>query len=520
MRASIRLSCLSIGLLTLAACAPLAPHRDPLTPRAWTQGMTAAPLPGAESGTPAAQPASLTIRGQSGGANSTQPAQRAVYPAQRGTTTYAPVVQTNFDAPPLPATNGATATIGQPVANPATTGTSLPEFISPNAVEPYVGPNFGGDGGAQVVNPDGIVVVDDPYHTVDVDVGVAETETGRFMFGVGVNSDAGLTGNIVIDERNFDLFAAPRSWSDVAEGRAFRGGGQGFRIEALPGTSVQRYMVNFSEPYLMGTRVSMNVSGSFFDRRFFDWDEQRFGGRLGFGYRLSPDLSVSASGRAENVNIHDPRVVGVPQLDRVIGKSDLFGGKVSLTHDTRDVPFAPTEGHMLEMSFEQVFGTFDYSRATLDARRYFLISERADGSGRHTLGFSLKTGFSGADTPIFENFFAGGFSTLRGFDFRGASPVVSGVVVGGRFQLLGSVEYMLSLTADDMLRGVVFCDYGTVEEDIEIDANNFRVAPGFGLRIFVPAMGPAPIALDFAFPVIHADSDSTQVFSFFVGFGR
>ena len=98
--------------------------------------------------------------------------------------------------------------------------------------------------------------------------------------------------------------------------------------------------------------------------------------------------------------------------------------------------------------------------------------------------------------------------------------MVSGVVVGGRFQLLGSVEYMLSLTADDMLRGVVFCDYGTVEEDIEIDANNFRVAPGFGLRIFVPAMGPAPIALDFAFPVIHADSDSTQVFSFFVGFGR
>ena len=28
---------------------------------------------------------------------------------------------------------------------------------------------------------------------------------------------------------------------------------------------------------------------------------------------------------------------------------------------------------------------------------------------------------------------------------------------------------MFPITADDMLRGVVFCDFGTVEENIEID---------------------------------------------------
>ena len=47
-----------------------------------------------------------------------------------------------------------------------------------------------------------------------------------------------------------------------------------------------------------------------------------------------------------------------------------------------------------------------------------------------------------------------------------------------------------------------------------------RVSPGLGLRISVPAMGPAPIALDFAFPVLKADGDNTQVFSFNVGFLR
>ena len=85
---------------------------------------------------------------------------------------------------------------------------------------------------------------------------------------------------------------------------------------------------------------------------------------------------------------------------------------------------------------------------------------------------------------------------------------------------LGTVEYRFPLTADDMLNGVVFVDYGTVEEKVELNPENYRVAPGFGLRIAIPAMGPAPIALDFAFPIASAALDRERVFSFFVGFGR
>jgi len=69
-----------------------------------------------------------------------------------------------------------------------------------------------------------------------------------------------------------------------------------------------------------------------------------------------------------------------------------------------------------------------------------------------------------------------------------------------------------------MLHGVAFVDFGTVEENVTV--NDFRVAPGFGARITVPAMGPAPIALDFAFPVSSADFDDEEVFSFSLGFSR
>jgi outer membrane protein insertion porin family len=95
---------------------------------------------------------------------------------------------------------------------------------------------------------------------------------------------------------------------------------------------------------------------------------------------------------------------------------------------------------------------------------------------------------------------------------------VFNVELGGEFQWLNSIQYLFPITADDMLHGVVFCDFGTVEEDVTV--KDFRVAPGAGLRITVPAMGPAPIALDFAWAVERSDFDDPEVFSFSLGFSR
>ncbi|MCR9119197.1 MAG: BamA/TamA family outer membrane protein, partial [bacterium] len=205
--------------------------------------------------------------------------------------------------------------------------------IVPNPqVNPYAnaGPPVNGQyppppGGVQPVDPLGM-----PENFADINAFVQEARTGRFMFGVGFNSEAGVTGQIVIDERNFDITKPPLSYNDFIYGNPFRGGGQGFRLEAVPGTQVQRYLMSFSEPHLRGSQVSLNTSAFFFDRNYFDWDEQRYGGRIATGYRLSHDLSLSLAGRIESINIHDPRVAGVAELDEVLGKNDLYSGQVSL----------------------------------------------------------------------------------------------------------------------------------------------------------------------------------------------
>ena len=110
---------------------------------------------------------------------------------------------------------------------------------------------------------------------VDIYVDGTETQTGRLMIGFGVNSDAGVVGNVVVDERNFDWTRIPTSWEDVRHGAALRGAGQRFRIDASPGSSVNRYLVSFQEPYLFDRPISLGLSGSYFDRNYADWDEQR-----------------------------------------------------------------------------------------------------------------------------------------------------------------------------------------------------------------------------------------------------
>ncbi len=371
------------------------------------------------------------------------------------------------------------------------------------------------DGG---LSPDPLVFSDEePTVPIDVIAKVKETQTGRLMLGVGVNSSSGLVGQVVVEEQNFDFRRFPTSWEEIRNGTAFRGGGQQFRIQAMPGTQYSQYSATFREPYFLDTLVSFSLSGSFFNRYFQNWSEQRAGGRIGFGYQFTPDLSGNFALRGENVVIYQPTVPSPPQLQAALGNNDLFTARFDLIHDTRDSPFLPSQGHYIDLGYEQAFGQFNYPRGTIDVRQYFLLRQRPDRSGKHTLSLLNSTGFSALNTPIFENFFAGGYQTLRGFYFRGASPLVNGVQVGGAFQFINTIEYMFPITADDMLRGVAFTDFGTVEQTITMNANQFRVSPGLGLRIQIPAMGPAPIALDFAVPVAYAPGDRQQIFSFFVG---
>lgn len=435
------------------------------------------------------------------------------------------VVPAQYAQQPYPQNVGQPPLFNAPAMPPPTTQYGIPPNTQPEPIAPgngqYMNPVDPGKPTVEV-NPGDLGYAVNPDGYVDLTGVVTEGQTGRLMFGVGINSNAGVIGNIVLDEQNFDIRRWPRSWEEVRNGTAWRGAGQRFRLEAAPGSQVSRYTASFTEPYLWDTPISFSTSGFYFERQYRDWFEKRVGGKFGLGYQLPsrPDMAISSKFRIEQIDITNPTVPTPQELTNALGVNNLYGFGLGLTQDTRDSPFLPTEGFYAQYEAEYVTGSFDYPRGTIEMRKYFTLRQRADGSGRHVLAVGGDFGITGPDTPVYDNFFAGGYSTLRGFRFRGASPRDMNVIVGGELQLLGTVEYMMPITADDSLRGVVFCDFGTVEANTSLDKHNLRVAPGFGMRISVPALGPAPIALDFAFPVCDAAGDETQVFTFFIGVGR
>lgn len=352
----------------------------------------------------------------------------------------------------------------------------------------------------------------------DILVKVQETRTGSLMLGAGVNSNNGLVGSIVLNEKNFDLFRFPTSFADFWEGRAFRGAGQEFRIEAVPGTQIQRYTVSIREPFLFDRPYSLLSSGYYRDRVFEEYTENRYGGRFHLGHQFTKEWGAGLGIRLEQVNVNNIAYGAPSAYTDVYGTNPLIAPSLTVVWDTRDSFLRPTEGGKIEFMYEQAFGAYTFPIFNVEGSRYFTTWQRPDGSGKHVVALRSQVSWGGDQMPVYERFFGGGYMSIRGFEFRGVGPNTNGFMVGGQFQFLNSIEYQIPVRANDNLYFVGFVDSGTVESKFGI--NDYRVTAGVGLRITVPMMGPVPIALDFGFPIVKAESDRTQIFSFWVGLYR
>ena len=369
-------------------------------------------------------------------------------------------------------------------------------------------------------NPPTVEVIPQQFDSIykDIRVTVQETQTGMIALSGNVNSNAGLSGSLVLNQRNFDILRVPRSLEDLVSGKAFRGGGQELRIEAMPGTQFQRYAVTFREPYLGDSRFGLTASGYYFTRGYAEYTEERLGGRFTLDYRFADSAiwRANTSVRVEDVTISNVPPWATAAIRDDIGSDFLLGLRAGVTRDTRDSYLLPTQGSQLDVGFEQVLGSNTFPIATAEFSKYYTMYQRRDGSGKHILAARSQVSATTQDAPVYERFFAGGFRSLRGFSFRGVGPFENYLNTGGTFSFLNSIEYQVPLLASDKLWFVTFVDHGAVENDVAI--RDYRVSVGAGLRISVPALGPLPIALDFAYPIMKGPGDNQQIFSFYVGY--
>jgi outer membrane protein insertion porin family len=207
-----------------------------------------------------------------------------------------------------------------------------------------------------------------------------------------------------------------------------------------------------------------------------------------------------------------------------------------------DLPAYPGEGFELDAGYTYAGGPLggdtDFHRLEAGATVYKTLYTTRE-EARHILSLSGRIGWArefgdSEQVPIFERFFLGGHSTVRGFDYGEVGPRASGnpytnegreriiettakgkgQPTGGEGMWRARLEYGIPV-AEPWIRGLVFSDMGNVTDGFDEDlASKTRASLGVGIRFRIPYLGPIPIAVDFAWPFRSERGDGERVFSF------
>jgi len=373
-------------------------------------------------------------------------------------------------------------------------------------------------------------------------VGVDEKNTGNLSMGAGFSSVDSIVGFVEVSQGNFDVFHPP----------TFTGGGQKFRLRVQIGTERQDYIVDFVEPWFLGRKLSLGVSGYHRKLNFQSpenlYDEERTGGRVSLTRALWKDFLIgSVSYTLEDIGIifnsgaHGPLLVPLPKssgtdkpqfgivpgnvpetLLKEEGHSLLSKMGMSLAYDTRNSALLPNKGQRTELFGEIVGGPLggerDFYKLEIRSAWYF----RGFFPG-HVLELVGRTGTAEAfddtdDVPFYERYYLGGLYSLRGFKYRGISPREPGFKepIGGDTYWFGSAEYSIPII--ERLRFALFYDIGQVSLKPYTWTADYSDNWGVGLRLNLPI---GPLRLDYGIPINHDQyNGSSGRFQFGVGYTR
>jgi outer membrane protein insertion porin family len=367
-------------------------------------------------------------------------------------------------------------------------------------------------------------------------VDVEEGPTGNFEFGAGFSSVDSLVGLIGYREGNFDLFNPPY----------FRGGGQKFRVTAQLGLQRKDFQISFTEPWFLNKKLALGVDLYYREFNYYSdfYDLKEAGGRVSLTKALGSEFLIGGvSYTLENVGISNvdtnnaPLVIIQEPANQLVSK---FGA--TLAYDTRNSIELPNWGQRSELITELAGpfgGQADFYKVEGHSFWYFpgfLPKHVLEVGGEMGVveSWGRSVGLT-PDVPLFDRYFLGGISSLRGYKFHDVGPhelAYSGnsEPVGGKTMWFGTLEYSMPIVPSlERLRFAVFYDIGNVYENaysfspskgpVPLPQRFYNDNWGIGVRLNIPRLGP--LRLDYGIPITHDPGTSgTGRFQFSVGYSR
>ncbi len=345
---------------------------------------------------------------------------------------------------------------------------------------------------------------------VDVNFAVKEKPSGNFMAGLGFSQTQGIVLNVGLNQENF-----------LGSGNKV-----GFTFN---NSDVQRvYAFNYDNPFWSVDGVSRGFDVYYRETdassaNITDYSTDRGGAGVRFGIPIQEFQRVYVGLAAEYTKL---KLGSNPseQIDEFVTKEgDEYENAVftaSWRRDSRNRAIFPDRGMLTSLSGEATTPGSEllYYKLNFKQQLYMPVSKWFTLLLKGELGYGDGYGQTG-DLPFFENFYAGGIRSIRGYKDNTLGPRDSkDDPFGGDRKIVGNAEFILPapfLKENRSVRLSAFYDVGNVYGTNEdIDAGELRMSTGVAASWLSPI---GALTFSLAYPINDKVRDDTQVFQFTFG---
>jgi outer membrane protein insertion porin family len=384
---------------------------------------------------------------------------------------------------------------------------------------------------------------------VDVVFNVKETTSGSFVFGLGYSQLSGITTSIQLSQNNF------------------LGSGNRVSVEAQRSDYLQRYSFSYVNPFFTDEGLSLGYNlwwrefdYSSFNTAQYSTTSAAAQGVLGLPITENDTVSLLFGvDTNEILTFAGSTPASIIDYINAVGNRTFHAWRTELgwARDTRNDYFMPTAGTYQRISTEITLpgSTVEYYKLNYEFSKYWPLSPSLVLNTRAELGYGdsygsdttrrfcavqpsqPQTKASGGECPagtvetkvvtatglpFFENFYAGGVRSVRGFRDNTLGPrseVIGGFEgqpLGGALTTTGSLEmYFPKLFDSKAARISAFVDFGNVYAGTDdFDAGELRASTGVSLLWRAPV---GPISISYAFPLRKEDDDEIERLQFTFG---
>lgn len=386
---------------------------------------------------------------------------------------------------------------------------------------------------------------------VDVVYNVNEVAAGSFVFGLGYSQLTGLSTQVQVSQNNF------------------LGSGNRIAVQAQRNDYLQRYDFSFTDPYFTDNGVSLGYNLRWSEFNNSNFNTARYSSTSGLAQMVLgvPITETDSFTTLLGVDSNQIFAYRGSTPESIVDYIDAVGqrtfhawrGEIGWARNTLNSALTPTRGMSQRLWLEATLpgSTVEYYKLNYSLSHFWPLSRHLVLNTRAELGYGDSYGDasvrnicftaptqdnpdpvqtescdpSSADyvktvtadgLPFFENFYAGGTRSVRGFKDNTLGPREAALYssylqpIGGAVKTVGSVEMIFPTLIDSTAARVsAFLDFGNVFASTDdFDAGELRASTGLALMWRSP-MGP--ITISYAFPVKKEDGDQLERLQFTFG---